>query len=279
MTSTERTFVPAVERMTASPDTQPAKWLFVLHGVFGSGRNWQLFCRSIARERPEWGFLLVDQRGHGDSMGAAPPDTVEAMAADLLALEGELGVRVSGVAGHSLGGKVALAYAARRADELDEVWVLDSQPGPRQESPQAATRKVMETLRALPERFADRKAFVAEVTERGQPEPIAQWLAMNLRPAGEGQQLNLELDRIEAILADYVQRDLWPELERLDDRRRLHVVVAGDSPIWTYDDRDRLEAIAAQNRAVIPHLIEGAGHWVHVDAADEVRQLFIDELG
>lgn len=272
-------FVPAVERMTASPDTQPARWLFVLHGVFGSGRNWQLFCRSIARQRPEWGFLLVDQRGHGDSMGAAPPDTVEAMAEDLLALEDELGLPVTGVVGHSLGGKVALAYAARRADALDEVWILDSQPGAREESPQAATRQAMAALRSLPERFDDREDFVRLVTDMGQPEAIAQWLAMNLRPAEGGLRLNLELDRIAAILSDYFQRDLWSELERLDERRRLHVVVAGASTTWSFDDRDRLEAIAAQNAAVVPHVVEGAGHWVHVDAADVVRQLFVDELG
>lgn len=274
-----RPFVPAFERMTASPDTVPDKWTFVLHGVFGSGRNWQLFCRSIARERTDWGFVLVDQRGHGDSMGAWPPDTVEAMAEDLLALEAELDLPVTGVIGHSLGGKVALAYAARRADELDEVWILDSQPGAREESPQAATRQAMTALSRLPERFEDREAFVTQVTEMGQPKAIAQWLAMNLRPADGGMRLNLELDRIAAILADYFERDLWTELERLDERRRLHVVVAGASTTWSFDDRDRLETIAAQNAAVVPHLIEGAGHWVHVDAADEVRQLFVDELG
>ncbi|HHH31401.1 MAG TPA: alpha/beta fold hydrolase [Polyangiaceae bacterium] len=272
-------FFPAVERMAASPDARPTKWLFVLHGVFGSGRNWQLFCRAIARQRPEWGFLLVDQRGHGDSMGAPPPHTVEAMAEDLVALESRLDLPVVGVLGHSLGGKVALAYAARRADRLDEVWILDSQPGAREESPQAATRQAMDVLRALPARFADREAFVTIVEEMGQPKAIAQWLAMNLRPADGGMRLHLELDRIAAILADYFARDLWPEVERLDERRRLHVVVAGASAIWSCDDRDRLEAIAAQNAAVVPHVIEGAGHWVHVDAADEVRRLFVGELG
>lgn len=272
-------FVPAFEPMTASPEARPDKWLFVLHGVFGSGRNWQLFTRSVARERPEWGFLLVDQRGHGDSMGASEPDGVEAMAEDLLRLEERFDGAVVGVMGHSLGGKVALAYAARRAGSLDEVWVLDSQPGPRPQGPEAPTRTVMDLLRALPERFDDRGAFVAAVSERGQPEAIGQWLAMNLRPAGGGLRLGLELDRIERILADYFERDLWPELERLDDRRRLHVVVAGDSSVWTHDDRDRLETIAAQNSAVVPHVIADAGHWVHVDAADEVRALLIAQLG
>lgn len=212
-------------------------------------------------------------------MGASPPDTVEAMADDLIALEDELALPIAGVAGHSLGGKVALQYAARRADRLDEVWVLDSQPGAREEQPQAATRTVIELLGELPERFDDRPSFVREVVERGQPKPIAQWLAMNLRPDGEGQRLSLERDRIARILADYFERDLWSEVERLDERRRLHVVIAGASTTWSYDDRDRVETIAAQNSGVLVHLIEDAGHWVHVDAADEVRQLFIDQLG
>jgi hypothetical protein len=102
---------------------------------------------------------------------------------------------------------------------------------------------------------------------------------MNLRPEGDRMRLHLELDRIERILGDYFEQDLWPELERLDDRRRLHAIVAGSSPVWTPDDRARLETVAAQNSAIVPHVIERAGHWVHVDAADRIRSLLVNDLG
>jgi pimeloyl-ACP methyl ester carboxylesterase len=271
-------FSPSFDRMTAGPEVVPERWLVVLHGVFGTGRNWRLFCRSVARERPEWGFLLVDQRGHGDSLAAPPPHDVDAMADDLVGLERSIDVKVAGVMGHSLGGKVALAYAARRADALDEVWILDSQPGARAEADDSPVAAVRALLGGLPTHFDDRKAFVAELVAHGQSPGIANWLAMNLRSAGDGQRLALDLDAIGAILDDYYRRDLWSEVARVDVRRRLHLVIAGASPVWRDDDLVRAETLSLQNAAICPHVIDDSGHWVHVDAADTVRGLLVAQL-
>ena len=123
------TFVPFHETVVAA-DAQPRAWLLVLHGVFGSAANWRMFARRLAAERPDWGFLLADLRGHNRSLGAPGPHRLDSMAADLLHLEAPQG-EIRGVMGHSLGGKVALAYAAKRGGELDQLWMLDSRPGTR----------------------------------------------------------------------------------------------------------------------------------------------------
>src|SRR5690606_18639255 len=44
---------------------EPRAWMFVLHGIYGAGRNWASVVRRVVRERPEWGALLVDLRQHG----------------------------------------------------------------------------------------------------------------------------------------------------------------------------------------------------------------------
>jgi pimeloyl-ACP methyl ester carboxylesterase len=265
------------ERVQSTGAT-PRRWAFVLHGVFGSGANWRLFMRRLSTARPDWGFVLVDLRGHGRSPMLPPPHDLDAMVGDLHALEATFGEPVDGVIGHSLGGKVALAYAATRPDALDSVWVLDSQPGPRNDGDESLSHQVLELLEALPPRFADRNRFVALVEEAGQSRPVAAWLAMSLVRDGADFRLGMDLAAIRSILEDYYRRDLWPEVERADRHRHLHVVVAGRSYVWQSGDRARLRRIAATPIALDVQVIEDAGHWLHVDVPDELHALFVAGL-
>lgn len=254
----------------------PERLLLVLHGVFGSKKNWRLFMRSVAKERPDWGFVLCDLRGHGQSQGARPPHTLSAMVADLERVEDKLAGRVAGVAGHSLGGKVALCYAAERADRLREVWILDSHPGAR--DPGGPSAEVLKLLEGLPRAFAERKDFTSAVEAGGQSKAVAAWLAMNVKRAGDELLLNLDLPAIRCILDDYDARDMWPEVARPGGERALHMVIGGTSYVWREGDVARLEAIAAAEASVHVHRIEGAGHWLNVDAPDALRALFVEHL-
>src|SRR5688500_19806674 len=65
------------------PGDEPKLWLLMLHGIYGSGRNWGTIARRLVEARPEWGVLLVDLRNHGQSRGFSGPHTLHAAAADL----------------------------------------------------------------------------------------------------------------------------------------------------------------------------------------------------
>jgi esterase len=255
---------------------EPRRLALVLHGVFGSGANWRSFMRGLCDARPDWGFVLCDLRGHGRSLGARPPHTIESMAEDLERLDARFTQPIEGVIGHSLGGKVALAYASRRADRLAEVWVLDSQPGTRDFG--GPTIEVLELLESLPAAFADRNAFVDAVKAGGQSQAIAAWLAMNVRRAGDEYLMELDLPALRQVLESYYRTDLWPEVARRDGARQLHVVMGGKSYVWQPGDKDRLNGLAAEEPRVHVHELAGAGHWVHVDAADELKRLFVTGL-
>src|SRR2546428_10988967 len=107
----------------------PQRWLVILHGAFGVGQNWGTIARRLAQVRPEWGVVLADLRMHGASQGFPPPHTLEAAATDVDVLGRSLLVPFDAALGHSLGGKIALLYAARHAAALRQVWLGGATPG------------------------------------------------------------------------------------------------------------------------------------------------------
>src|SRR5690606_19115338 len=140
---------------------EPERWMLVLHGIYGQGRNWASVARRFVRERPSWGLMLVDLRLHGASTGFEPPHTVPRCAEDVAALAETLGAPVEGVLGHSFGGKVALLYAALAPRPPAQLWLVDSQPGPR--DPDGSAWHMLEVLRRFPGPFSDRAEGIAAV--------------------------------------------------------------------------------------------------------------------
>jgi pimeloyl-ACP methyl ester carboxylesterase len=97
----------------------------VLHGLFGSGRNWMTVARRLAGT---WRFVTPDLRNHGASPWSETM-TYPAMAADVIALieRTERG-RSCALVGHSMGGKVAMIVALTRPDLVDRLVVVDVAP-------------------------------------------------------------------------------------------------------------------------------------------------------
>src|SRR5436190_12830448 len=107
----------------------PRRRLFLLHGIYGSGRNWKTFATNLASARPEYEIVLVDLRNHGASQNAPPPHTIAACAEDLSELARQLGGPPEVICAHSFGGKVAIVYAEKHGEALKKLILLDSPPG------------------------------------------------------------------------------------------------------------------------------------------------------
>jgi len=251
----------------------PAQWLVVLHGIFGSGNNWRTFARRLVGKRPEWGAVLVDLRMHGESQGAPPPHTLGAAAADVVALVEQLrdtGHVVRGIAGHSFGGKVALAVADDLPGELERVFVLDSDPAPDLEamSGDRPTVKVLSLLARLPREHESRAAFVTAVVEAGLDRGLAQWLAMNVVVDGDVHRMRLDSDAMRSLLTSYYASDLWPTADRVAGDNDMHFVLGADSPAVSPVSKSRMKTLRAGFDE-----IAAAGHWLHVDAPDALLDI------
>jgi esterase len=248
-------------------DASPRRWLAVLHGIFGSGRNWGSVARALVRERPEWGVLLVDLRQHGESMGFAPPHTLERVAADLAALSD--GREIRAVMGHSFGGKVAL-LRGRDDERIEQLWVLDSTPEVGE--PAGGPWSVLSILRTVPDRYDARDEAVGALEERGVARGTARWLATNLEWREDAYRWRLDLDDMEAMLLDFHRTDLWPVVEDPRPGLELHFVRATGSAVLSAEASGRIRAAGEATGRVFLHEVQG-GHWLNADNPDALVEL------
>lgn len=249
--------------------------MLFLHGILGTRANWRGIARRVVDARRGWGAILVDLREHGGSLGASAPHTLTAAADDIDALERSLALPVAGALGHSFGGKVVLEWLRSRGGRPTEAWVVDASPSPNEDARESsATAAVLRVLAGLPRHWPSREAFVESVIAAGQPEPIAQWLAMNLtREADGGRAFGPDLKVIHALIDDYARTDCWDVVESLPEGATLDFVIGGRSSVFSAADLARLSAVTERDSRVRAHTIEDAGHWIHVDSPDALVSL------
>lgn len=247
----------------------------VLHGILGTKTNWRTVIRKVAERAPQWGFVLPDLRNHGDAQGIAGPHTLDAAARDLDALGGPF----DAVIGHSYGGKVALAWAATTPVAPSLVVTVDSNPGPRPDRRGAeGTTLLVDALATMGGPFPTREAFTAALVAKGFARDLAAWVAMNVAARDGAWRLRTDVTAIRAMLDDYFARDLWPVVESPRDHTRVLAIVGGTSSSLDAGDRARLTRAAARCERVRVAVVEGAGHWVHVDAPEETVTLLAEAL-
>ena len=261
--------------LVTARSADPAKLMLFLHGILGNRANWRGIARRFVAARPNWGAVLVDLREHGDSLGLRAPHSLHAVTDDLAELEQSLALTIGGAIGHSFGGKVVLEWLRSRANQTTEAWVIDASPSrSNSDGDASATAEVLRTLESLPRSWPSREAFVASLTKARQPRAIAEWLAMNLRRTNDGgRRFGPELSVIRALIEDYARTDCWDIVEAPPPGCSLGLVIGAESEAFSPADRERAARIAERNPQVSVHVVEGAGHWVHVDAPDALLTL------
>jgi pimeloyl-ACP methyl ester carboxylesterase len=261
------------ERVAGS-GAEPGSWLYLLHGVFGAGRNWGSIARRLVRERPDWGALLVDLRQHGASQHFPPPHTVPAAAADLAELATAV-LPPRALLGHSFGGKVALLAASLPGlqEHVRQLWIIDSTPAARE--PGGGAWEMLKLLQQLPDTFQTRDQLIAALGAEGVEHALAQWMATNLHFAHGRYHWRFERDAMEDLLRSFFDTDAWPAVERSGPELDIHFVRATRSSVMDAD------AIARARRAdagrVHVHDVEG-GHWLNADNPDSIVHLLVQNL-
>jgi len=98
--------------------------IIILHGLFGSARNWQSIARSLAENHR---VITPDLRNHGQSFHEDSMSYAD-MADDVITLCDHLVLNDAIIMGHSMGGKVAMTLALTHPEQLSALIIADIAP-------------------------------------------------------------------------------------------------------------------------------------------------------
>ncbi len=233
--------------------------LLVLHGLFGSGRNWRRVARGLVDARRVFGVHL---RNHGASPWAETM-TYEAMAADVLALMDRLGLARADVVGHSMGGKAGMVAALTAPERVSRLAVVDIAPVPYDHD----HRLEIDAMRGLDlARLESRPEAEAGLAETVADPALRAFLLQNLVSGDGGYRWRVNLDGIERHM------DELTDFPATDDVYEGPVLLLSGG---------RSDYVDARGRHAMAHLFPNtrfvdwpaAGHWPHVEYPDAVAAL------
>lgn len=238
----------------ASQETGDGPPLVILHGLFGQARNWASIAKGLADRRR---VIALDLRNHGASPWADDM-SYPAMAEDVAAAIEALPEGRAELAGHSMGGKVAMALALTRPELVERLVVADIAPVSYQ---RGSLLPFVDAMAAVDPSTAGNRKEVDAALEGAVADPgIRQFLLSNLTRGDDGAfRWTLNLAAIRAAMPLLTG---WPGVAGRYDGPTL--VLAGAKS--DYVSADSEPAI----RELFPHAeiqrIPEAGHWIHAEA-------------
>ncbi|HEY7434058.1 MAG TPA: alpha/beta hydrolase [Methylomirabilota bacterium] len=235
----------------------------LLHGITGHARVWDHLAERLVPARR---VLALDQRGHGDSEPAPDDDyRVGTMADDVAAFAGSLRLERFALLGHSMGGRIAIQYAAAHAARLDRLVIVDIGP----DIELTGLQRVRDMMSKAPERI-ESEEWAVEYIRLANPLQDVDLLRHRVRhglkrlPDGEltwkyakGLRDMMRAGRRDAV-------DLWEPLPRIPCPTL--VVRGAESDILSPEVAKKMTERLPDGRLVE---IPGAGHTVPADRPDD----------
>jgi esterase len=238
--------------------------LLILHGLFGSGRNWHSHARRFAEH---FEVFSVDLRNHGQSFHADEMN-YPVMADDVMRLIDRLGLGECRILGHSMGGKVAMTLAIRYPGLIARMLVADI-------APVAYFHHyddLIEPILALElDRFTSRTEIDHALRAHIPEDQLRSFLLQNLEREGNDWRWRVNWRAIQSEMDWLTGFDPMPE-DWVGGPPTLFVRGANSD----YVDEAEVEVIKRHfNRAGIA-TIEGAGHWLHAEQPQQFYALALE---
>lgn len=234
----------------------------ILHGLFGSRRNWLTLAKQLSAHAR---VLVVDLRNHGDSPHHESMYWDD-LAEDVLHMLDRAGVAQALIAGHSMGGKVAMTFANRHVERTSALLVLDIAPVtyPNRFAPLYAAMNRLPVATFTTRQQAE-KALAADIADV----PLRQFLLHNLVREGAGFRWRVNLAVLEQKMDEICG---YPEITAPSPYTGPACFLAGDRS--DYMGPAHLDAIHQLYPQAEIHTITDAGHWIHADQPGAVLGYF-----
>jgi len=228
--------------------------LFV-HSLAGNGGQWALQLDHLRRHRRA---VALDLRGHGDSDPADDGDySIPAFAADIAAAADQLDLRHFVLAGHSLGGTVAIEYASRHPERVSGLLLVDPN-GDQTRIPREQMQPFLEALRADP--LGELGDYFRQLLLQGDRD-ASRWVLEDIRLTHE--------DAVAKAVEGSMEYAPLPALERYEGPKLSIISDMNNLPFSLH--------------RLVPDLpvrfMPGTGHWLMMDRPEVFNGMLDEFLG
>lgn len=225
--------------------------LVIVHGLFGSARNWGVIAKRLSDERL---VISIDQRNHGESPWF-DSHTYADMAEDLTEFLADFG-QVD-LLGHSMGGKTCMYLTLQNPEIVRRLVVADI-------APIAYSHSQSHLIRAMQSMDLDQISTRSEadnaLSEHVSEPQVRAFLLQSLDVREKRWKLNL--DTLDAFMDGITG---WPEPDGQVDVSALFLAGAESDYV---NSEGRAKAISNFPKARFVN-IPGAGHWLHAEKPRE----------
>jgi pimeloyl-ACP methyl ester carboxylesterase len=249
----------------------------ILHGLYGSSDNWMTVAKSISSK---FTVIIPDLRNHGRSSHSSEHN-YDVMASDIRELAEELDIRKFILAGHSMGGRVAVRYALNWPESLYSLIVIDITPFGTRDPQNKIFRFHIEIIDCIMnsgiEGMSSRTEAERILSERVRSEKIRGLLMKNLHRDSNGTfKWKLNAESLLRNLPFIMDGACGKEKECPPATGFPVIFVRGDeSDYIQLSDTELITGIFPLAEIIT---VEKAGHWVHADRPDAITDIFMNQL-
>ncbi len=239
--------------------------LIILHGVFGSSDNWQTLGKTFSEK---FKVYLADLRNHGKSPHS-DAFSYDLMVEDISKLMQNEGLTKTNMIGHSMGGKVAMAFATKFPKKIKKLVVVDI--APKYYPPHH--QQIFEGFKSVKlDQIKSRKEADDQLSGVISNFGIRQFILKNLYRSSEGNfQWKLNIAAIEKAANEIGSN---PNPSATFEGSSLFVA-GSNSDYILESDRKAIQSAFPNSEFVT---IEDAGHWVHAEKPSELKEAVLSFL-
>lgn len=240
--------------------------LVILHGLFGSGKNWQSLGRQFGQH---YQVVNVDLRNHGQSFHDETM-TYPAMADDVIELLDSLSLERVRLLGHSMGGKVAMMLTAMHPLRVDGLIVADIAPVVYEHAHDALIAPIV----ALPLDTLESREQADALLQSAIPDAqLRAFLLQNLAREDGGWRWRVNWPVIQHAMRQLTGFDGLEIDWRIDTPT---LVVRGANS--DYVGAAEIEIIKQHIPSAQIDTLSNAGHWLHAEQPAAFQQRVLDFL-
>lgn len=236
--------------------------LIILHGLFGMGDNWANIAKKLSEHYSVW---TLDLRNHGRSKHFRSNQYAE-MIQDLYNWIEQKQLKSPTILGHSMGGKIAMAFSLNYPNLVKKLIIVDIAP----KKYVASHQNIFTAIKNINlTNFNTRKEVDNFLSSDLQEPAIRQFIQKNLKRVESHFEWKCNFKTLEQYYNHILS---WPEIYQQKKYAKACLILKGSLSNYIFD-----KDLSLFNSYFPKHQIKtinDAGHWIHADQP----QKFYEEI-